>query len=88
MNRILWNRRDIDIDEIVVHDCTVHIEQMSERCWQIDIGLPNGMSWMGNFRADQLGRMTFSEQDSDIEWDRDQSHEEKMNPSEEGRPDR
>jgi hypothetical protein len=42
-DRILWNRRPTgprdtgDIDEIVVHDCTVHVEQMDERCWWIGV---------------------------------------------------
>lgn len=83
MNRILWNRRPTigdagDIDEIVLHDCTVHVEQMHDRCWWIGIYLgnePDSPYWMGNFVADSRGRMRFVEQENnDIEWGSDRSH--------------
>lgn len=81
MNRILWNRRPTDpydggdIDEIVVHNVTVHIEQMDDRCWWIGIDLPDGTHWAGNFSADSRGRMSFWQQEyGGVEW-RDESHE-------------
>lgn len=83
MNRILWNRRVSNenvlgcIDELVVHDATVHIEQMSEQIWWIGIDFPDGGYWAGNFSCHD-GRLRFSEQENHgVEWDRDESHEEK-----------
>ena len=88
VNRILWNERPAnptsgggDIDEIVVHDCTVHIEQMDDREWFIAI-YPNdaadGDRWAGTFVADSRGRMRFVENENDaIAWDRDESHEDR-----------
>lgn len=78
MNRILWNTRDHDIDEIVLHDAsTVHVEQMDDRCWWIGIDLPDGGYWSGNFTADSRGRMRFWEQERiGFEWDEDKSHDE------------
>jgi hypothetical protein len=76
-NRILWNERGRDIDEIVVHDCTVHVEQMSDRCWWIGIHRNDGGYWAGNFVADSRGRMRFVEQDppEGFVWEQDRSHE-------------
>ena len=59
-DRILWNRRPEgrdpgDIDEIVLHGVTVHIEQMDDRCWWIGI-YRDGTYWMGNFTATTRGR--------------------------------
>lgn len=74
--RILWNDAD-DIDEIVIHGVSVHVEQMDDRCWWIGLYTddPN-VYWMGNFVADSRGRMRFVEQENaGIEWDRDESHE-------------
>ena len=77
VNRILWNERDRDIDEIVVSDvATVHVEQMHERCWWIGITRTDGSYWAGNFFATSRGRMTFSEQEQEgFEWDADNTHE-------------
>ena len=75
-DRILWNRRGEDIDEIVLNDvATVHVEQISPRCWWIGIILNNGNSWDGNFLTDGSGRMRFLEQESNVDWDDDRSHE-------------
>jgi len=83
-DRILWNRRPDsssdggDIDEIVAHGVTIHVEQMNDRCWWIGITRPDGSSWSGNFSANSRGVMTFSEQENEgIEWERDESHEER-----------
>lgn len=76
-DRILWNRRtdDPDIDEIVVHDATIHVEQMNDRCWWI--GVYRGDTyWMGNFHCDSRGRMRFTEQENNgIVWEEDDSHD-------------
>lgn len=78
VERILWNRRGEDIDEIVLTGVTVHVEQMDDRCWWIGVYKPGGERyWMGNFVADSRGRMRFVEQENNgIVWDRDGSHEE------------
>lgn len=81
-NRILWNRRPVDmrdcgdIDEIVVTEpSVVHIEQMNDRCWWIGITMPDGSYWSGNFAATSRGVMTFGQQEDDrIAWDRDDEH--------------
>lgn len=75
MSRILWNQRDHDIDEIVLHDvATVHVEQMDDRCWWIGITLADGTDWTGAFIANSRGLMRFVEQDGNVEWDRDDEH--------------
>ena len=75
-NRILWNERDEDIDEIVVSDvAVVHVEQMDDRCWWIGITLANGGYWAGNFIANSRGVMKFTEQEmDDFDWDVDEAH--------------
>jgi len=76
MNRILWNTRDNDIDEIVCHNATVHIEQMHTRCWWIGITLPNDGYWAGNIHCDSRGHMTFTQQETwGFDWDDDRSHD-------------
>jgi hypothetical protein len=79
-NRILWNVRGEDIDEVVFRKPRlVHVEQMTERCWWIGVyfGDIHGPSWMGNFVADSRGRMRFVEQENDgVVWDENGSHDE------------
>lgn len=88
VDRILWNRRPDagddegddagDIDEIVIHDATVHVEQLDERVWWIGVYKAGADApyWTGNFTCD-AGRMSFTEQENrGIEWDRDDSHDE------------
>ena len=77
VNRILWNQRGEDIDEIVVSDvAVVHVEQMHDRCWWIGITRVDGGYWAGNFIADSRGRMRFVEQEHEgFHWERDQTHE-------------
>lgn len=76
-NRILWNIRGGDIDEIVISNCTVHVEQMDGRCWWIGITRADGGYWAGNFVADSRGRMTFTEQEREgFEWDHTGAHRE------------
>lgn len=76
MNRILWNERGGEIDEIVLHNATVHIEQMGDECWWIGITLPDGGYWAGNFFARSKKRMTFTQRETwGIEWGRDDTHE-------------
>jgi hypothetical protein len=77
-NRILWNRRGRDIDELVVSDIAdVHVEQMDNRCWWIGITRVDGSYWSGNFICDSRGRMRFTEQGppDGFQWDRDDTHE-------------
>ena len=75
-DRILWNERGHDIDEVLLHDVTVHIEQMHDRGWWIGLYEDDDHYWMGNFTADSRGRMRFTEQDNaGVTWDRDETHE-------------
>jgi len=75
VNRILWNEGGDVIDEIVLHEATVHVEQMSDRCWWIGVYLDDERYWMGNFYCDSRGRMKFTEQESaGIEWDEVRTH--------------
>lgn len=75
VNRILWNDDGVDIDEIVLHDATVHVEQMTARSWWIGVYLSDDEYWMGNFSCDSRGRMRFTEQENaGIEWDQDRTH--------------
>jgi hypothetical protein len=81
VNRILWNTRGDDIDEIVLNDvATVHIEQMSDGCWWIGMSLNDGGWWSGYFHPANprsRTRLTFTEQErGGFEWDRDDSHDE------------
>lgn len=83
-NRILWNSRPDnddtwggDIDEIVCHDATVHVEQMDDNCWWIGVYGSEGQRWSGNFNVDENGDLRFSQQDSEWKWDLDQSHNDK-----------
>jgi hypothetical protein len=67
-DRILWNRLPSptdggSIDEIVVENCTVHIEQMDLGAFWISIRRPTGEEWQGNF-VSQTGEITFSEQEN------------------------
>lgn len=72
-HRILWNPGRDEIDEIVLHDVeTVHVEQMDDRCWWIGVTMKDGSCWEGNFHSRR--RMTFTEQESTVEWDRDEEH--------------
>ena len=75
MNRILWND-DTEIDEVVFTDPQhVHIEQMGDECWWIGVTLNDGSYWAGNFMAKSKKAMTFTEQESDVDWDDDRTHE-------------
>lgn len=76
VNRILWNRGRDTIDEIVVHDCTVHVEQMTDNCWWIGI-YKGEEAWSGNFHCPHHRSkegMSFTEQDDDLTWDREDEH--------------
>jgi hypothetical protein len=79
VNRILWNTRGDTIDEIVISDCTVHIEMMSDQQWWIGITRADGGYWAGNFSTvSSRSRMRFTEQEREgFDWDRDDAHREK-----------
>ena len=62
------------IDEIVVHDCMVHVEQMNDRCWWIGI-YKGDLRWSGNFSCYRhKDGMAFTEQDAELPWGRDEEH--------------
>lgn len=80
-DRILWNRRPSDprdtgnIDEIVVHNCTVHIEQMGDDNWSVMVTKGDAF-WCGLFQAEPRRRMRFGESFNEgLSWDRDDSHD-------------
>ena len=74
MKRILWNKRDEDIDEIVFTDVAmVHVEQMSDSEYWIAIDLPDGGHWAGCFNSRSKMRFTEHEQ-LDFKWDEDREH--------------
>lgn len=79
-DRILWNTRPEnssdggDIDEIVCHNVTVHVEQMDDDCWWIGVYGENDKYWSGNFATDGKGRLRFSPQEDRWEWGQDESH--------------
>ena len=76
MNRILWNKRGGEIDEVVFNrPQMVHIEQMGDECWWIGVDLADGSYWAGSFTAEEGMTMTFSEQESDVAWNDDRTHE-------------
>lgn len=79
MSRILWNERGGEIDEIVAHNVTVHIEQMSDSCWWLSITDAAGGRWAGNiYSASGRAKVTFTEQENDgLVWDEDDAHEER-----------
>lgn len=77
-NRILWNRRGGEIDELVITNPTaVHIEQMDDDCWWIGINTDDGGMWMGNFYTiGASGALTFTEQDNEgVTFHVDATHE-------------
>lgn len=41
IDRILWNRGRKTVDEVVVHNCTIHLEQMTDQGY-----------WMGVYKGD------------------------------------
>ncbi len=77
VDRILWNERGGDIDEIVLHNVTVHVEQMSDNCWWIGVYKDDDTMWSGNFHTARA-RMHFTEQENEgIVWAEDRTHREK-----------
>ena len=78
-NRILWNERGGEIDEVVfTRPEQVHIEQMSDGCWWIGVHLEDGTYWAGNFLARSKTRLTFTEQESDVKWDHEGAHDDQF----------
>lgn len=73
MNRILWNHGRGTIDELVLHDATVHVEQMDDTWWWIGVYLPDGTYWAGNFISSD--NLAFVEQEGDVVWEEDREHE-------------
>lgn len=76
-HRILWNdRRSNDIDEIVVRDCTVHVEELNDTTFYLGIE-KDGVVWTGEFSWDaKAKRIVFSQDfDGGIPFDRDECHE-------------
>jgi len=61
------------IDEIVVRDCTVHIEQMADNCYWI--GIDKGAAEVSFNLYTRTAAISFAEQDADgWTWDQDKEH--------------
>lgn len=82
MNRILWNgeadrepeRGRPTIDEFVIHDATIHLEQMSDQCYWIGIDTKDGKHLAVNVWA-RRAHIFCTEQESDIAWDEVSTHD-------------
>jgi hypothetical protein len=72
--RILWNDRGGEIDELVMTNCTVHIEQMADNCWWIGIFRADGGYWAGNFHT-KRAPLTFTQQEHEqFTWNHEGPH--------------
>ena len=67
-SRVLFNA-DGTVDELVVHDASVHVEQMGDHDYQIDVVTADGV-WFGTFAIDPAtGRLELSEDETGMRWD-------------------
>ncbi len=74
VGRILWNAGGDTVDEIVLHDCMVHIEQMSDGHYYVGITDRQGNNFTGNIGARGRGKVDFTITDSSVNWDEDEEH--------------
>lgn len=80
IDRILWNRGRKTVDEIVVHNCTVHLEQMTDQSYWIGIYRGDGARdalavdlWVDGGRKPLLCRVR-DDSAGGWPWDRDDEH--------------
>lgn len=77
--RVLWHRGRDTFDEIVVPNCTIHVEQMSDQCYWMGVYKGKRQSLHVNFTVKGRSpiRATFYD-DSDHrypwKWDEDREH--------------
>lgn len=80
IDRILRNSDGQTVDEVVVHDCIVHLEQMSDEAYWIGVYKGDGVSraLAINLWVDDKGHLKCSvEDESDApgwRWDQDKTH--------------
>lgn len=67
-DRILWNHGRKVVDEIVVHDCMVHLEELDNKLWYLAI-YP-----MGSTERVMLNIYGSIDVIEEIPWDQDQEH--------------
>lgn len=81
-DRILWNEGRETVDEIVVHNCIVHLEQMSDQSYWMGIDKPGGKSLMVNLWVEggrkPLLCLVEDDSDGDWPWDEDREHENRL----------
>lgn len=73
-SRILRNHDEETVDEIVVHNCTFHLEQMDDTSYWIgiDVGHKNRLAiWL----TIQGRSLSCTVQDAAWEWDEDRTHQ-------------
>ncbi len=79
-DRILWNRGRETVDEIVVHNCTVHLEQMTDSSYWIGIYRGDGVrqALAVDLYAGSASLKCVVRDDSDLEspwpWHSDKEH--------------
>lgn len=75
MDRILWNTGGKTVDEIVVTDCTVHLEQQADNSYWIGISKA-GKDLAVNITTKRAPISVVAEEDLDgWHWDEDREHE-------------
>lgn len=73
--RILWNEAERKtIDEFVVHDATIHLEQMDDNCYWIGITDADGREFSVNLHTPRA-TIRCTQQDCEWMWDEDATHE-------------
>lgn len=76
-DRILWNPGREEIDEIVCHNVTIHIEKLTNECWWMGVTSADGQCQLAvNFVARKKGTMTVTlEEDGGTwPWAQDEEH--------------
>ncbi len=77
VDRILWNRGRDTIDEIVVNDCTVHLEQMTDTYYWMAV-YKDDATFVLNLHHDGRKPLLCTGYDDTVpgkwHWDRDDEH--------------
>lgn len=73
IDRILRNRGGETVDEVVVHDCTVHLEQMAETAYWV--GIYKGDAALAvHLWVDHEGHLKCRVDAPGWHWDQDKTH--------------
>ncbi len=75
-DRVLWNR-DGTVDEIVIHNCTIHLEQMSDTAYWMGITKGGGtlMVDIGHSGKSPLACTMWDDSEISWEWDEEDRHD-------------